>query len=380
MNPTSVLVRDLRGAPLFYLEGDALRDENGKPVAARAGDDKKTMQLAEAASRWMRGDAVPSSSRWATDDAGRSVLMDLGQGDVAFPATQADFGIPARECVADRASAVRLVKRDRGFWFQESVADAIQIVDATAAEAGAPGEINPLYTKTAFTTVGYALAAKLPRLTVDNADFDLKKRATRRLVEALRLGREYRVATLLTTAANWAAGNQIAATAKWNGGVTANTLVDLFKALAASYLPASTLVIPENAAQYFYQALATGALSVRDYVQGGGEMPGRLFARAKYMVGGAPQYVWTPGFVAGTTPANVAVIREIGDPETDVPSSQTFRWLGADGARGDGTVDGMVVREWFEDRDDSYWITVVHNDAEVMPSNQVGALITGALA
>lgn len=354
------LIRDLYGKPVGFIDGETLRDANGKPVASGAGDARDALTLADHASRWMSGERV---------------LLDLAIGDVATARTQADVGIPSGECVADTASAVRFVSHDRGVWYGESVQDAVQLPVIAGSSTGQPAEINPGYSKTAFTTTAYALAAKLPRALVQNADFDLKKRALRRLVEGLRLLREVRVATLLTTTANYASSGQVAAVAKWNGGA-ANTLQDLFSALAASFLPANTIILPEQAAQYFYQQSTAAAFSIRDYVQGGGEMPKVVYARQKYLhagAGGAPVYVWSP-----TLPSNVAVIRTVNDPETDIPTSLTFRWLGdaKDGERR----GGMLVREFWSQNDDAWWLVVAHNDSEVIINNQVGALITGALA
>jgi len=354
-----MLIRDLAsGRPLAFLDGDRLRDDSGKPVAERAGDDKQTLKLADRAAAWM---------------VGRQVLMDLGMPDVALPATQADLGIPALECVADQVSPIKYVPHDRGYFFYENVGDAVQLVIGNGTEAGAMTEVNLAVSKTNFTTNGYALAAKLPRQLVANADFDVKKRVTRRLCEALRLGRETRVASLMTTSSSYAAGNVNAAVAKWNGGVNPTPLTDLFKALAASYLPANAVVLPENAAQYFHYVSGTGA-QVRDFVQGGGQLPHICYARAKTLSAGVLSYVWSPSL-----PTNVALVRVPVDIETDIPTSMTLRWLGegdvADGERR----DGVLVREYFAPQDDATWIVVAHNDVEVMVSNQVGALITGAL-
>lgn len=351
------LVRDLRtGRPIGYIDGDVARDTSGKVVGEASDTEDESVRLAKSAATWMDG---------------RQVLMDLAPTDVSTPSVQADFGIPSGDCIADQVSAVKYVKHIQGYWFGENVADAISLPMGNTSANASPPEINPGYTKTLFTTVGYALAARLPRGLVDNADFDLKRRATRRLVEGLRLAREYRVAQLVTTAANFAAANQIAAAAKWNGGVTPTPLTDLFKALGASVLPSNRLIISENVAQYFYQNTTA---QVRDYVQAGGELPQVLFAKQKVLQGGATQYVWAP-----STPANVAVVRVTDDPETDIPTTMTFRWLGADGIKDGKRVAGMLVRSFFVKQDDCYWIVAAHNDAEVIVSNQVGAVITGAL-
>jgi len=385
-----IRVRDARGRVLFHLEGDDAipRDSAGKILAERAGADDETTKLTRLAARWMRGQA----------------LLDLGPGDVLEPSMQADFGIPESDCIGDIVSPIRFVKRSHGYYFLENVADTIQLVVAdVAASGGNPVEVQPGFTATKFTTVGRALAAKIPREVAGNADFDLKKRVLRRLVQALRLGRENRLAKLLTTSTNWAAGNRITAVAKWNGGATANPLTDIFAALKASYLPGDTLILPEIAAQYYFSNASSTAL--RDYVQAYGPLPTALMARSKISYNGSPAYTWMPAGTGGVALVRTTMHREWplrpknsddkphwapNDPDTDIGTTETFRWLGEDGvlaqdlSAGDKTarVDGMLVREFVDRTTPSAptWIVVAHDDIEVMPSDQIGALITGALA
>ena len=355
-----MLVRDISGKPLFVMDGDVGRDTSGKPVVAATGKDSLAGKLAKCAASWM---------------SGRHVLMDLAPGDVSTPATQAVFPIPVGDYVADVASQVRFVTHASGTFYLENVADAVKLVVAEVGGTASPPVVTPGYAVTTFTTQGYALAAKLPRDVSENADWDLKAHSVQFLCNALRLGREVRVAKLLTTAANWAAANQVAVISKWNPPVATNAapLNDLFAALAASVLPANVIVLPEKAAQFYYGNPAVGATItvMRDYVQSGGEMPRALFARAKYTVGGTPVYVWSP-----TLPTNVAVIRS---PDS-IPTSVTFRWLGDDGLDGVQRQDGMLVREYRDTSDNSDYLVVAHNDVEIMVSNQVGALLVGALA
>lgn len=364
-----MFVRSTDGTPLFVLDGDVGRDSSGKPIVLRAGDDKQNVKLAAVAAS-----AMTARARTPLEDE-RTVLMDLANADISNPSTQAQFAIPPGDFIADVVSQVKYVTHDRGYWYVENVTDAVQIVEPNVDANAAPPEINPAYGKTQFVTVGYALAAKLPRDVVANADWDIKRDAARLLANSLRLAREKRVASLLTTTANWPAANQVAVGAnKWNGGSAPNPLGDMFSALSKSYLPANLMIMPEPVAPYFYanqfQNVSSGTLqtSVRDYVQSGGEMPRVLFARAKYFSGGLT-YVWAPAL-----PYNVPVIRS---PDS-IPSSVTFRWIGKEGNDGDMR-DGMLVRTFTDPRDNTDWIVVAHNDLEIQVSNQVGAVIVGAM-
>lgn len=382
-----MFVRDINGKPLFVMDGDVGRDTSGKPIVSRGGSDGDTRRLAACAATWMsEGDerteryragykaGLARATATVKSDEDRKVLMDLAQADVVTASTQSEFAIPPGDFIADIASQVRPVSHDRGYWYLENVTDAVKLVEPEASVDAAPPEITPGYAKTLFTTVGYALAAKLPREVSGNADWDLKLDAVKFLTNALRLAREVRVANLLTTTGNWPSSNQVTVAAgnKWNFGTGAAPLNNLFSALADSYLPANLIVISENVAPFYYGNPATNTATItvmRDYVQSGGEMPKALFGRAKYFSGGSLVYVWGPSL-----PTNVPVIRS---PDS-IPTSVTFRWLGEGGPDGERR-DGMLVREYYDPRDRSDYVVVAHNDIEVFVSNQVGALIVGAL-
>lgn len=367
-----MLLTDSSGRSLGFLDGERVRDANGKAVLARASSDSEESRLAALAASYM---------------GGRKVLLDLGPADVAVAATQASVSVAADDsgCVADAVSMVRFVPKDRGVLFAENAKDAISLVIPNTLSDGSAPEVNPSYSPIPFVTTGYGLAAKLPRLVTANADFDLKAQTLRYLIEQLRLAREYRVATVITTGANWATGNQVAVSSgnKWNGGASANPLADMFSALTTSLLPADIIVMPELAAQYFYQNAVSTAM--RDYVQSGGEMPKVLFARAKFFLGGAPKYLWAPTF-----PTNIALIRAPSD-SSRIPTNTTLRWLGDEASDQGARVDGMFVRTFKDEAGGplgSDWIVVTHSDVELQMQTtvngtttkcQVGSLIVGAL-
>jgi hypothetical protein len=365
---TNTLIRDLSGRPIGYLDGDVVRDDAGKALATRAGNDKQTLSFADKAAAMMTG---------------RQVLMDLGQADVLTPATQASFGIPGDlDFIADQVSEIRYISRDRGAFYVESVNDALKLVISNESGDGGPAEVTPSYAKTSFTTTGYAVAAQIPRLLSSNTDWDLLGHTLRFLVTALRRQREFRIATLLTTSTNWNANNVTAlgATAKWNGGTTADPLAAIYSSRQNSILPVTSLILPEPVEQYFFAPTGAtttppaGISRVQQFVQGGGELPKVLVGRAKYSSGSSgvtPVYIWAPA-----VPSTAILIRST----ADIPTCVTFRWLG-DSGNNDGEMrEGVLVRQFFDPTSDSNWIVVAHNDAEAFVSNQVGSLITGAIA
>lgn len=373
-----MLVRDVNGRSLFHLDGDRVRDEHGKPVAARAGSDHHARDLSELAAAWMRDGDSGASAPWQPKrsalETERKFMLDLHPADVAQQSTKAEFGTPkATEFIADQVSPLYYIKNDRGVFYAENEVDGIQIAVANASQDAPASEINPVYsTPTKFVCAGYALAGRIPRPIANNADFDVKARLTRILCRKLRLARELRVATLLTKTANWAGGNvNTVTTNKWNGGTTPNQINDMFVAMAKSWLPVDTMVMVESALQYFFGSNSAANTNTRDYVQAGGPMPNVLVARAIYEVAGVPAYVWGPA-----NPINVPLVR-VGTSPTDLQSCVTLRWLGD--SAGGATVEGMLVREFFDSTTDAYWVVVAHSDTEQFVNNKIGALIAGAI-
>jgi hypothetical protein len=361
-----VQVRGLDGKPLFLLEESVGRvaavalDDSGRVVAERVtGPAQLATKLATKAASWMTE---------------RAVLMDLGQSDVAVAATQAEFGIPTLDCVADLASPLHFITHDRGVQYEEDAANAIEQDLPEESVSGGYGFLDSTWNSTSFVSTPYALGIKLSRPVLNNADWDLKARSLKRLVEKLRFMREIRVAKLLTTAGSYASGNQIAAGVKWNGGTNTSPITDVFAALAASYLPATLLILPEVLEPFFYNGpQGTATTSIRDLVQAGGVLPRIAIARAKKMVSGAVQYVWAP-----SKPSGVALVRSTPDDPDKLMTSRTYRWIGQGGDA--ENVQGMLVRFFEVKEDNAFYLVVSHNDYEAIVDSHVGAVITGAYA
>jgi hypothetical protein len=356
---------------VFYVDdvaSEVARDANGKVVARVASREPEVLTLTKAGHLLLTG-----SRRVTSSGEGRLVAMDLSPGDVAAPnAARAAFVEVAPDFIADQVAPVRLVKHDRGTWWIENPGDSIQQVLAIESSAGGAGaELNPTFTKTAFTCTGYGVSARLPRGIVATADFDISLVALKRGITALRLAREVRVASMLLAASNWATGNVVSAGSKWNGGVSPDPLGDLFAARSKSFLPPSAMVLSEAAEPYFF-ANANGR--VRDFVQSGGVLPRVLVGRARIMNAAVASYVWSP-----STPANAALIVEANDPDTGLGTARTLRWLGA--GPDSEMQDGLLVRRFKSIDSEFEFVVAVHNDAEIMLQNAstVGAVITGVL-
>lgn len=338
-------------------EDGHLRDEGGR-IVARGADRDHAGKLSEYA---------------ASVGAGaRSVLMDLGPTDVHIANTQGAYFLPPVDTVADRVLPLTMVQKVTGFWFKMPSADQTKIaVGYAVAPGAAPAEMNPGITQgPQWSVTHYALAAMVPtKILAGGADFDVEKACVRRITESLRLARSVRAATLLTTSGNWAAANRytIAGAGKWNGVATPDPLIDMFNALALSQIPATSLVMAENVAAYFF----TAGQRIRDYVQAGAPMPEVIVARAKKSLAGAPVYVWAPSI-----PSNAALIREPVSQD-DLSTARTFRWVG-DAPDGMAS-NGHLVRRFETPNGMETWFVVAHSDADQFIANDVGALLIGAM-
>ncbi len=375
MSVTTICVKDTSGRTVGYLDDETIRDINAKVIAHRVSGDREALALSDATARLMTGRQV--SSVPTKDGKGKLVAMDLGMPDVASAtAARASFvQMPDQPYIADAVAPPLMIKHDRGTYWLENVGDSIQLAIANETVAGAPApEFSPAYTSTTFATVGFGLAVRMPiRGSYGNADFDLPLAAMRRCVEGLRLAREIRVANLMTTAANWATANQVAAATKWNNATGANPLKDMFAARATSWLAPTAIAMSESVEQFWFQN--AGSTAVRDFVQSGGVLPRPLIGRARKMVAGVPSFVW------GTTACNAVLLREVEDVSTEIGTARTLRWLGKspDGEEKDGFLTRAFVTI---EGDKVYYTVATHNDLEVLLDNpsRIGALVTGVVA
>ncbi len=264
--------------------------------------------------------------------------------------------------------------RSGGLLHGERGAGSYAPVGAATEPGASVGELNPGFSNTPFKCVHYALGAMIPTGTLMNADMSLAEIACRRVVMSLRLLRELRVAAQLLSSTSWAAANTSAVTNKWNGSATANPLSDIYSLRQNSLLPVTTIVMGEAVEPFLFAATTNATNRIQQFVQAGGQLPRVVVARAKSIVNGVPQYIWAP-----TLPANAVLLREPSS-DSDIPSARTLRWVGD--ARDGDVVGGMLVRTFTEPSGGSSaksWVVVAHADAEIVVSNQVGALLTGVI-
>lgn len=334
-----------------------------------------------------------------TDENGRLVTMDLGPADVHIESGLQNYcaGYKLIEGIADLvAPIVPVPKASDKYWTWDSK-DAFQDVEAlVSGSTDNPREVSPRLGNTTFTTKPYCLAAPVPVEVISNADAPVRPEiaAIRRVMSALTIARERRVAAKLMTAGNWGTRTG-AVTAKWNGGANSDPIRDIYSAIDLCPTAINQLVMSrrtyhdfvQNAQVQKYIASKTMVQPINEATNAGASNLTALLGLPPVTIGamqGLVTNLTTHGYVWGD---NVALCyNEPGIPADgqSVNTMKTFRWTGADGVTPDGTVNGgFLVRKYFDPRRGSrgaYVYVVVVNDAEELTSTLAGYLLTGAHA
>lgn len=329
------------------------------------------------------------------DDTGRLVTMDLSPSDVHIDTAAANILVGYRNggFIADRVSPVVVKDKQSNKYYVLDPADTFQLVQgaSTTGPGAAVREISPRLSRQAYSVKPRALASFVPSETESAADTPLRPgaMAAKRVMDALLLGREYRVAKKLTTAANWASGQVITlgSTNKWNGGTASDPIGNIFALMSASVMHPTHLVASYPGLVAFLTNPA-----VREYTKFKADIPALpntdaqefqfpglppiIVSTAKYRAAdGSLQYIWGNNIAAVRIPPG-----GISADGQDVATSLTFRWqINAEDAR---VQQGISVRSFFlEDRgpNGGRKYVVNHYDDERIIDNTVGGLLVGVV-
>lgn len=327
-------------------------------------------------------------------DDGRLVTMDLGQSDVHIDAALANYaaGYKLAPGIADEVCPVIPVDKASNKFFTWDKDDVFQDAeDLIVGPGAAVKEISPRLSSATYTTTSFGIGSFVPTEVQANADAPLapEMAAIRRCLNAVMLGRERRVASLLTTSGNWSGGSVTAlgGTAKWNGGNASDPVRDLYTAIETSLTPVTAIAMSEkvwhdfvqNAAVQKFVASKTMVQPIAN--QAGASQFSALLGLPPILIGTMKGKTSTGyGYVWGS---NVVLLHN--DPSApkdgqSISTAYTFRWTGAGSSDGN-MMGGFLVRSYYDPARGALGgkkIVVVHNDAEVMTSVYAGALITGA--
>jgi hypothetical protein len=328
-----------------------------------------------------------------------NMSADLGVGDVHIPSALTNFagGYRLADGVADIAAPVVPVTKASDYYFIWDSANAFnRVLPNQGAPGAAPAEVNPTLSNSKFTTQSYALAACITMEVEANADAPLRpyQAAVVRIMNALRLEREIRVANLLTTSSHFNSNNVIALAggAQWNNGPNSDPIANIHSICEKSALPVTRIIMGEpiyhamirNQAVRNYYFAKDGAPAAPSGMEISAlfKLPPIIVAEMKYTTAGNLAYVWPSA--AGSSSSVVFLHEPKQNPPTDQEdnaTAYTFRWTTAPAPEGTVT-GGFLVRSYYDQRRGprgSRIVVLAHNDSEVVTGNILGGLVTGAI-
>lgn len=324
--------------------------------------------------------------------------LDLGVTDVHQPATLPTYvgGYRISDGIADVMSPVVPVPHQSDYYPTWNVSSDFSRKQANVSAAGGQvAEVNPGLAFSQYSTVEYALAGAMPVEVQANADAPIRPfaKTMQIIVDALRLEREIRVATLMEASSSYQTSliQTLLAGANWNEGPASNPLLVLHKAIDASYMPITGIgmsgqmfrafIRNANIQKFFSAKTRVSGIPTPEEVATELKLPTIYVAEMKYTLNGAPSFVWGNDVVLIHEPAEMPPTSQ-----QDVATSTTFRWTGgaapADTLTGNGGLTGgLLVRSYFDPRRGprgSNVVAVCHNDIEVSTSTYVGGLVINA--
>lgn len=330
----------------------------------------------------------------AADRTGQLVKMDLGTADVHIPTALPNFASGYRNMppIADMVSPPLLTPKSNDKYFQFPKEDAFQrATPLGAVPGGQVAEISTRPTNSSFTTVERALAGFVSTQLEANADVPLRiaQATTKRVLNALTLEREIRVANLATTSANYDASvvTTLLTNFQWNGGASSDPVKNIHDAVENAWgpitgigfsLPMWHAFVRNPAVQKFTTFKDSAApLPGPQQIAALLDLPTIYVGRMQYMdTLTSKKFVWGNNVALFCQPEQMPPTSQ-----EDVATSYTFRWDVTNPPDGQAS-GGFVVRQFF-DRDRGSMgglkIIVIHHDAEVITSKFAAGLIVNAI-
>lgn len=331
---------------------------------------------------------------------GQTHTMSLGQGDVHIERALANYasGFRNEKGVADVAMPPVMVANASDRYWEWDKDDAFQAVDGTVTSPGANvREVSARLSNNRFQTKQYALGAFIPTEVTANADAPLQivLQDMRRVMDALMINREIRVADIMLNASNYS-GNRlinVAAGAKWNGGATSDPVANIHQIMEAMLMSPSGMIMDLTTWNWFTRNPAVQKFTT--FKVAAPPIPGAdqrdMFAsllnipkpyvcqmrRKNMAVADSYPYIWANDVVLFHRPESGGLPLD----GRDVATAYTFRWTGGS-VEGVTVEGGWMIRSFFNPYRGARGgtqIIVTHNDAEQFISGYVGGLIKGAI-
>ena len=330
------------------------------------------------------------------DLSGTVRKMDLGQADVHIDSALANYasGFKLQNGMADTTMPPVLVDKASNYYFEWNKDDAFQGVDGLETAPGANvKEVSPRLGKSQYSCKNYALGCFVATEVESHADSPLtpSMNAMRRVMNAILLAREVRVAAVQAAAGSYDFNTTLGATFKWNGGASSDPIADIHNICELSLQPVTHMLMSEktyhafvrnpNVQKYTAYKTTVPGLPTADGVNQGMALlglPNILISGMKFKDPVTSNY----GYVLGNN-VSLLCLPSSGFPVDgqEISSGYTFRW-NVSAAPDQTTVDsGFSVRSYFDPRRGARGgrvVVVTHSDAEQVTSKSIGGLIVGA--
>lgn len=330
--------------------------------------------------------------------AGDTIKLSLSPDDVTISEEMDTFMAGYRPVGfrADEACPITLVRKDTAQFRTFGLNNAFQQVSVLSSMQADIPEVDPSSTLDTYLVQERALGGFIAAVTEQNANegaglYDVRAAVGRRIQWALALDREIRIfgtGGLLSTAANWASGNQftISSGVEWNDQATGDPISDLFDVIEASAQPCTDIWLNPAVAHHFIRSQAT-----RDHLRTmlGDGAPGAETAAATaamqnmdFRIPGLPPFhVVASKVLNESTGALDYILGDTvivtgmppGNPTTgeDIMTCKTFRRSGPSGT-------GYTTREFPLDRRGLHGGTFLasgHAEDVKMIANNVGGIL-----
>lgn len=315
----------------------------------------------------------------AARERSRLALALLSPSDVttAEPMAQAAMMFESNSYIADEVCPIQRVSDRTGIYYKYDRDQARSLIETRVGPMSKSKEISPDISTGTYLVEDHSLQDVVAAVT-DNANPSLRLRASAavRIADRLAMMREYRVSTLLGTAANYAAANQfpLGGAYKWNGGGSADPVKDMLAAIEAMRVDCTHAVMSDivwHAAQQ-NSAIKTilasqfdnkGLLRTQDFGLYFG-IPNVMITKAEYEnSAGARKRIWSE--------ADLVLLNV-----NDAPDARTF----ARTFRLNQGAGGFVASSWIDPEmgpSGTHKAKISHADDEAIIASDYGAIITG---
>lgn len=389
MDAHVIQATDENGAPLqLNLTENYVQYADGRRVDMGNPDREFDSKLAMYAGVYMMGakDAAPGE---------RVIKMDLGPSDVHIDQALTNYAtgfsrVPG-SLIADQVSPTIPVDKLSDYYYQWSKDDTFEMAKMAVQPGGNVEEVAPKQSSTTYACRGYGLKTHLPAEVEGNGDnaLMLAMRYMSVPLDKLRLGREFRVATVAMAAASYSTAKvTCGATEKWNGGTASDPIKNIHDLMDLMLRTPNRLVMSGKSWRAFQrnaqvQKYIASKTETRPLAKTGDPNEWAAILSLPQIIVGEERYKSAASTYNTFVWGNNALLYHV--PATVPPMGQpislnTFRWKGG-AANGTAVEGGIAVRSFYDPNrgvQGGRTIVVYHYDHDVLVEEAVSGMVEAA--